>query len=377
MTEITDFIIVGAGVYGAATAWHLARRGATVTVIDEKYIASRASGGPGRRGVRANGRDRRELALMERAYSVWPSLHECLGTEPFYERCGHLLLAESETETKGLKARAWMQQMQGIETHFLRGDEAREREPYLSRKVKAALYCPHDGVANHSATTKAYADAAKKLGVTFLISTQIEGLEVNNSRARSAVTADGTRYAAKRGIVILANSGVLPIIKPWQSLPVWDECLQILISAPLEQVPFKHLTGHIGRTVSLKTHGDNRVMISGGWHGIWDPITNTGRAENLAIQGNLEEALAVYPALKGLSVEISNANHLETFTPDNIPIIDQLAPFDNVWYATGWCGHGWAIAPVVSKDLATWIMAGECPKDLSPFRLSRFNQPCR
>ena len=42
MTEITDFIIVGAGVYGAATAWHLAVRGATVTVIDEKYIASLA-----------------------------------------------------------------------------------------------------------------------------------------------------------------------------------------------------------------------------------------------------------------------------------------------------------------------------------------------
>ena len=98
MTETSDFIIIGAGVYGAATAWHLASHDTSVTVFEAGEIGSRASGGPGRRGVRANGRDVRELALMKRAYGIWPTLHERLEAPAFYEQCGHLLLAESHTQ---------------------------------------------------------------------------------------------------------------------------------------------------------------------------------------------------------------------------------------------------------------------------------------
>ncbi len=146
----------------------------------------------------------------------------------------------------------------------------------------------------------------------------------------------------------------------------------MLISAPLGSVPFSHLTGHIGRTVSLKREGDDRVMISGGWHGSWDPETNQGYTINAAVEGNVTEAIAIYPLLKDLKIEVSDANHLETFTPDKIPIIDQLRAHNNVWYATGWCGHGWAIAPVIAEDLAKWMMDGERPQHLEPFRISRF-----
>lgn len=372
MPELSDFVIIGAGVYGAASAWHLASKGASVTVLDEREIATRASGGPGRRGVRANGRDIRELALMERAYALWPTLHERLEAKPFYERCGHLLLAESDAQRRGMQARAWMQQAQGVETELLSGDAARAREPGLSQDVNAALYCPADGVANHSATTLAYAAAATKLGVRFYTSTQAQSLEVSHDAAQAVITADGQRFAARRGILVLANPGVRALIEPWQSLPIWDECLQVLVSAPLTTVPFRHLTGHIGRTVSLKTEGTDRVMISGGWHGLWDPVTSEGSAQQAAIDGNVHEAVTVYPALKGLRVAVADTSHLETFTPDNIPIIDQLPAAANVWYATGWCGHGWAIAPVIAQDLTTWILDGSKPASIAPFSLARF-----
>ena len=80
---MAEFIVVGAGVYGAGIAWFLAQRGASVLVLDERDVATRASGGPGRRGVRANGRDVRELPLMERAYEVWPDLHQRLASSAY------------------------------------------------------------------------------------------------------------------------------------------------------------------------------------------------------------------------------------------------------------------------------------------------------
>lgn len=47
---MADFLIVGGGVYGMATAWHVARSGADVLVLERNTVASGASGGPGRRG---------------------------------------------------------------------------------------------------------------------------------------------------------------------------------------------------------------------------------------------------------------------------------------------------------------------------------------
>ena len=58
------FVVVGGGVYGCALAWHLARRGEKVVVLEAAEIASGSSGGIGQRGVRANRRAAAELPLM-------------------------------------------------------------------------------------------------------------------------------------------------------------------------------------------------------------------------------------------------------------------------------------------------------------------------
>ena len=67
-------LVVGGGVMGVATAWELARQGASVTLVEAAEIACGASGGFGQRGVRANGRDLRELPLMAMAYEIWVPL---------------------------------------------------------------------------------------------------------------------------------------------------------------------------------------------------------------------------------------------------------------------------------------------------------------
>ena len=97
MTDADD-VVVGAGVYGAAVAWELARRGRDVVVLEAGEVAGGASGGPGRRGVRANGRDPRELPLARRAAERWPSLAEELGGATGFTRTGHLQLIEHEAD---------------------------------------------------------------------------------------------------------------------------------------------------------------------------------------------------------------------------------------------------------------------------------------
>lgn len=367
-----DFVVIGGGVYGAATAWHLATSGADVCLLDERDLATRASGGPGRRGVRANGRDARELPLMAAAYEIWPTLHEQLGAAPFYERCGQLLLAETEPDIARAEAMTWMQRAQSIPTEWLDAGALREIEPGLPDCIRGALFCPLDGVADHAATTLAYARAAEQAGATIRTFTGVDALRVEHGRCVGVTTIDGEYIAAGRGVFVLANSKVATLVSPWIQLPVWNECLQVLVSEPLDEVPFRHLTGHLSRTISLKPHGPDRVMISGGWRGRWDPVAEEGHTTEAAVAGNVADALAVYPALEGLQVAIADASHQETLSVDGIPIIDRLPGIGNCWYAVGWCGHGWAIAPVVAQCLAGWALSDTVPALLRPFSRRRF-----
>lgn len=71
--------VVGGGIYGAGTAWELAAQGAEVGLFEAETIAIGASGGLGKRGIRANGRDSQELPLMELAYDLWPDLSDEIG----------------------------------------------------------------------------------------------------------------------------------------------------------------------------------------------------------------------------------------------------------------------------------------------------------
>ena len=80
----------------------------------------------------------------------------------------------------------------------------------------------------------------------------------------------------------------------------------------------------------------------------------------------------MYPCLEGLRVQAAFADRPETQTPDGIPIIDRIPGTGNGWFATGWCGHGWAIAPSVAGLLVDWMLTGEPPALLRPFAHARF-----
>ena len=160
----------------APSPGRLAKRGEEALLLEATAIASGASGGLGERGVRANGRDLRELPLMRLAYDIWPDLHEHIGGFTGYRRLGHLHLIEREVDLAGAPAQVWMQNQQGIESRLLNAAQLRELEPQVSENVIAAIYyCPKDGVADHTATTRAMANAARAQGARIVENARDDG----------------------------------------------------------------------------------------------------------------------------------------------------------------------------------------------------------
>lgn len=371
---MAEIVIVGGGVYGAAVAWELSSRGADVVLIDAKHIASGASGGPGRRGVRANYRDHRELPLMARSREMWPVLHEHLNVAPLFEQTGHLMLLEHTTDLAAADARVSIQNLCGTPTQLLSRDALLEMEPEVGPAIQAAVYCEGDGVADHGATTRAYAAAATAAGADIREGVGAKRLVTRDSRVVAIETEANDEIALTGSVILLANSGVRELLHPWLDLPTWNLPFQVLVSEPLAANPVRHLNGHASRTLSLKREPDGRLMISGGRPGSWDETTQTGTTLPEEVAANVADAVAVYPALDGLKIETADAGHLEADSIDGIPIIDRPPGIANVIFATGWSGHGWAIAPATAQLIAAWALEGDRPALLSPFAFSRFAQ---
>lgn len=372
---MAEFVIIGGGVYGAAVAYWLASQGGQVRLLEARKIGNGASAGPGRRGTRANGRDLRELPLIRIAHEMWPSLHELLDVPPFFERTGQLLLIEREQDVAACKARQLVQNQFGTETHFLNAGQVREIEPGLSPNIIGALHCPFDGASDHSAVTAAFAAAAQKAGAEVSEDTRVERLEINGGRVAAVITSTGERIEVGRRLFILANAGVDSLVRERIDLPVWSRTFQVMFTAPSPSFKLKHLIGHASRTLALKREAGDSIMISGGQPGVWDAQVERGTAIEASIAANLKDAVAVYPALEGAEIDLADADHLEASAIDNIPVIDLVPGADNALYATGWCGHGWAIAPSVTQMLTEWGTSGSIPKLLAPFSYQRFTGP--
>jgi sarcosine oxidase subunit beta len=335
-------------------------------------VASGASGGPGRRGVRANGRDPRELPLIKRAHELWPGLHERLGCAPLFERTGHILLIERERDLAAAVARTLMQNRMGTPSKLLDAMELRDFEPEVSDAVIGGLYCPDDGVADHTATTRAYAAAARAAGAAIEEGVTATRLAIEHGRTVAVETADGGRIPVDGTLLVLANPGVEALVRPHVALPVWNLAFQVLLSRPLPQVPVRHLIGHMSRQLALKSEPGGRVMISGGYVGRWDQASGTGTPIPEEVEANVADAVATYPALEGLEVETADTGHLESLSPDGVPIVDYLPGTANALFATAWNGHGWAIAPALAELIAAWALEGRRPEALAPFGARRF-----
>lgn len=371
---MADFVIVGGGIYGCAVAWELTKRGADVCLLEANTIASGASGGLGHRGVRANGRDVRELPFMREAYDIWPTLHQQLGGETSYLRAGHLQLIERERDVAPETAQCWLQQQNGITSHMLDYAQVRELEPEVSDNILAAVYCPNDGTADHTTTTRSYAAAARKLGADIREHTAVVGLEMNGSQVTAVITDQDERIEVGRSVLLASNAHMLQFVQSelGVQLPLFRMYPQVMKTEPVTPMPVQHLIGHAHRTLAIKVVPDNQVMVSGGWRGVLNTETNMIEPAQDQVDGNFAQAIAVYPALEGIKVAEVSVERPELISIDGIPIIDMLPQAENMMLAVGWSGHGWAIAPSATKHMADWLFTNQRPVILQPFSYQRF-----
>jgi len=358
---MTDVLIIGAGIIGAASAWRLSQAGLTVRVLDRTAPGSEASQAAlgiltfhGRPDLMPS--SMRVLAHKSRDFypAVIDELEEAVGERVYFQQKGQLVLGMNEDDLASLEETLRVNLEEGIELERATVEEALMLEPNLNPEIAGALYSPSDAWVDNTALTQAIVRAAQQAGAIFE-QAEVNSIETSNGQVTS-VLAGGTSYESD-WVVLAAGA--------WSG-QIWDIPVRPRRGQAysVEGSYFKRVI-HSPRAYVVPK-GENQTMLGATVEDVGFDASNT--PDGL---GSIStRAFEISPMLE-TSTFVGAWAGLRPGTPDDLPIIGPTAEAPNLVMATGHFRNGILLAPITA-ELVKQIIAGEEPDlDLAAFSPGR------
>lgn len=361
---MSEVIVLGAGVIGTSIAYHLARDGAQVTLIDTateaatKPAATWASAG----GLRSQGRHAEDQPITRLAAERWKTLSEELDADLEASFGGHLHIAEQENEVAMVEGRIASDTAAGLPIERVTGSRLREIAPSLTDRAIVGAYTHGDGQAHPGRTARAFAKAAERAGAR-LVFGQGTRLETTADGITGVSLADGSNVSGKTVVMATGAWSIDLLATLGMSLPLRWRGLQMLLSTMAQKQLAPTVTA-VGRNLSLKQTPSGEFMIGGRWIAApaKDGIGSTCTDAHVARQWS--GAAAILPALRALRLAQAWSG-VEAQSIDSLPFIGRT-DISGLYLATGFSNHGFQISPQIGALVAADLMHGPEPL-LAPF----------
>lgn len=359
-----DVIIAGAGIIGTMTAWHLAKAGVQVTLVDQADGAARAPAATwaSAGGLRRQGRSAADQPLTKRAAARWPGMEQELGADLEVSLGGHLHLTETEAGLSLIKSRVAADRAAGLEIDLIDANTIREIAPHVTQRALAGAWTPGDGQAHPGRVAQAALTAFKALGgeTRFGQPIKLNG----NSDSITGVTCGTVAMSAPLTIVATGAWSIGLLHSIGLSLPLRWRALTMLLSNEAQHGLLAPTVTAVGRNLSLKQLRSGQFMLGGNWlsEPFKDAIGATPIDTHMSEQWST--GVAVLPHLSTLKMVQAWAG-AEAQSPDGNPLIGRCAT-RGLYLATGFSNHGFQISPAVGEAIAADIATGSNPL-LTPF----------
>ena len=365
----SDVLVIGGGIHGLSTAFHLAQRGVGVCVLEADYCGRHASG-VNAGGVRTLGRHVAEIPLALSSRASWHDLAHTLGDDGGFVASGQLKLAENQRELEECRQRVQHLQALGFSHETLVGQhDVLSIIPTVARHVVGGIWVKDDGYAVPFKVVTAFRLAAQKLGVQVHETTPAQRIEQRGSGWQIS-TPKGV-FSAEH-LVITAGAWAQALAgQVGEPVAAHPEGLMLMVTHRV--APFcAPVLGATGRSLSFKQFANGTVVIGGKLIGALDFPSRHGEVDMTRLGASARTVTDLFPHLRHLGVNRVWAG-VEAFTDDDLPVIGASTQARNLSYSFGFCGSGFQMGPGTGKRLAQHILGEHSDISLDAFSIGRFD----
>ncbi len=376
-------VIIGGGIVGCSTAYHLARLGWTDTVLlERKKLTSgttfHAAGLVGQLRSSAN-----ITQLLGYSVDLYQRLEEETGLGTGWKMNGGLRLACNKERWSEVRRQATTARSFGLDMQLLTPAEALEIWPLMRvDDVVGAAFLPSDGQANPSDITQALAKGARMAGATIIEDTKVTDLEIDNGRIVAAITTRG-RIECEKVICCAGQWSREFAARFGVNVPLASMQHQYMITDRIDGVDSNLPTL---RDPDRLTYYKEEVggLVMGGYEPNPEPWAVEGIPEDFHytlldsdldhFEPMMELALGRVPALNNAGIK-ELINGPESFTPDGNFILGEAPELANFFVGAGFNAFGIAAGGGAGMALGEWVHKGEPPYDLWSVDIRRFGRP--
>ncbi|MGD8624518.1 MAG: FAD-dependent oxidoreductase [Anaerolineae bacterium] len=377
MGDRYDVIVVGAGVMGASSAFHLAQRGLKVALVDKKTIGEGPSG-QSSAIVRQHYSNELTARMALHSLRVFEDFEEQIGEGCGFEPVGFVVLVDDK-DREGLEANIAFQQQLGIEAEMLSPEALRDLLPGMELgDLVAAAYEAKSGYADPYQTVNAYVRAARRLGVELYRETRVTAIRMVRGKV-SGVEMGSERLDAPQVLNCTGAWSAALAATAGAGLPIHACRVQVaFFRRPPGHEASHPVVGDFANAVYFRPETGNLTLV-----GLIDPaeaeaIVNPDDFDTRMDPEFLLDAggrlVSRYPAMDEAESTGGYAS-LYAITPDWHPIVDEVPPGSGLYICSGFSGHGFKLSPAIGLMMAD-LVTGTSPPAFDPylFRLDRFAQ---
>jgi len=367
-----DAIVIGAGISGAATAYHLRKAGAKTLLVER---GEPASGGTGKSAaiVRQSYSTPLLVRLARASITMFENARAELGQDAGFVQAGYCFVL-SQDMIEGARKNVAMQKSLGIVNEWSDGPGFPAHLPELNPEgIAGIVYEPHGGYADPVQATEAYVAAFKTIGGEFRARMPVRRLLRDGDRI-TGVEIDSGEIAAK----VIVNAG-----GPWAKPLAESAGLALPLRSVREQDTVWQIPA--GRNIPrcsismgvdacyYRPFGLGRFIIGRGFPKDYfdvDPYNYKTSADDGFILDVRTRVERRFPAFAGMKL-IEAYAALYDVTPDWYPIVGPRTGIGGYADFSGGSGHGFKIAPAIGRELAGWLLTGKVADDFRQFSHDR------
>ncbi len=381
MAQQTEILIVGGGIWGLSTAYHLAKFGQKDILVLERNDDIAGETTPQAAGLVGQIRPSATmLHAIRYALGLFSQFPKETGHDAGLRQTGSLMVALTPERMDAYARQIERSHLNGIEANFVSHAEMARLAPALDvTKIEGGYFVPNDGYVDPQQCARAYAAAAKDLGVQIQLNTAVTGFRQRNGEILGVEAESG--FIGSNRVVITAGP--------------WGARLAKEVGATAAVQPIRHQRARTVPTPGIPDHHP-AVRVTdvscylrpdkGGYlYGFFEPTPvsinleamppdfRTGDIEPpVEVMAEAQRRLApTFPILKDLEIA-EYRRGMTTFAPDGAYLIGPVPDIDRLYLATGCAALGIAGSAAVGRWLAKWVIDGDPGEDLTIFSHQRF-----